>query len=100
MNAKSVKLKLMPYAKAHVNVYPEAQTCCLVSYRTRVIELTNSGWLYVEGIYSRTTGRHITAFLNEYAPHLKNPYQLAKQLAHDHVAFNIYTGEIKDWAAA
>ena len=102
MNAKTINLKFMPYAQAHVNVYPESKTRCLISYRTRVAELTDDGWLYIEkeATCSRTIGRHVTAFLKEYAPHLVEPYRLAKDLAHDHMAMNIHTGELKEWTAA
>ncbi len=95
MNAKTIKLALMPYAQARINVYPLSATRVLVSYRTPVAELTDDGWLYVNGIYSRTTGRHITAFIKEYAPNIATPFQTAKWLATERLAMNINTGEIK-----
>lgn len=97
MDCATLKLKLMPYAQAEVHAYKRGATRCLISYTTRVAELTDDGWLYVEGIPSRTTGRHITAFLKEYAPHLQNPYQIAKHLASKRMAMNIRTGELKEW---
>ena len=64
----------------------------LVSYTTVVCELDNEGWLKVNGLYSRTTIKHIGWFMKD----LGFTYQLAKQLYLDNKEFNIYTGEVID----
>lgn len=64
----------------------------LVSYTTIACELDNEGWLKVNGLYSRTTIKHIGWFMKE----LGFTYQLAKQLYIDNKEFNIYTGEVID----
>jgi len=65
----------------------------LVSYTTTVISIDEEGWLHVHGLYSRTTIKHISWFMQG----LGFSYQLAKQLYNDRKDFNIYTGEVIDW---
>lgn len=62
----------------------------LISYTTTVIEIDSNGWLTVNGLYSRTTIKHIGWFMRERGM----TYQLAKQLYNDGMKYNIYTGEI------
>ena len=64
----------------------------LISYTTTVISIDEEGWLCVHGLYSRTTIKHISWFMQE----LGFTYQLAKQLYNDRKEFNIYTGEVID----
>lgn len=83
------KLSAMPYAQAHVNLYDDG-TVVLVSYTTAVIQLTpdveNGGyWISISGLYSRTTIRHISAFMREYTP---CNYYLAKELYQKGLQYN------------
>ena len=79
------------YASTYVRIFDD-DTVQLVSYTTTVIEITPEGWLEVNGLYSRTTIKHIGWFMRE----LGFTYQLAKQLYMDNKRFNIYTGEIEN----
>jgi len=86
-------LKYCPYGscgtieRSNGNVY-------LKSYSTFVLCLTSEGWLQCSGIYSRTTIKHIGAWLKEYAPGVS--YYTAKQCYTEGKAYNIHTGEFKD----
>ena len=86
------KLSAMPYAQAHIemldgNIY-------LFSYTTLVAGIEN-GWLFVNGLYSMTTRKHISAFLREYTVF---NYATAKQLYNDNMIINVETGEVRDRA--
>jgi len=63
----------------------------LISYATMVAELTREGWLRVNGLYTRTTKKHIGWFMHE----LNSTYQFAKQLVFDNMEYNINTGEYR-----
>ena len=67
----------------------------LVSYTTTVLTIDEEGWLHVNGLYSMTTIKHISWFMQS----LGFTYQLAKQLYNDRKEFNIYTGEVIDYDA-
>lgn len=85
------KLSAMPYAQAHVTIgNGEIQ---LWSYKTCVAWINREGWLFVNGLYSMTTRRHISAFMREYTP---CDFQTAKSLVENHMALNIHTGEVVD----
>lgn len=88
-----MKLQYMPYAQAHVHSWNGATI--LTSYNTDVAFLRD-GWLYVNGLYSATTRRHIMAFIKEYVPIFANDFQLIKKLVHDHLEINVETGEIRE----
>lgn len=95
------KLSAMPYAQAVVHVYPDGDAI-LVSYTTSVAQVSADGWIYVGGLYSRTTARHIKEFLKEYAPEMAETfgydlYNQIKKMVKEGFAYNQYTGEIKDW---
>lgn len=85
-------LSTMPYAKAKVYTYDNG-TKVLKSYSTDVVELTVDGWLIVFGLYSATTRKHISAFMREFT---KENYYTAKSCYINNIAYNIYTGEIRD----
>ena len=90
MSIETRKLQAMPYAQAKIIVnHGETQ---LWSYQTCVAYITPDGWLYIRGLYSATTRRHIGAFMREYG--LDD--QTAKQLFQDDMAMNIHTGEVRD----
>lgn len=57
------KLKFMPYAQAHI--VRNGQKVVLVSYRTACV-MINNGILTCNGLYSRTTIRHIGAFCRQF----------------------------------
>lgn len=82
-------LSAMPYAQATIHKYDDG-TIVLVSYSTPVAYIEADGRLYIRGLYSATTRKHIGAFVREYA-HID--YQTAKRLYEDGYSYNIYTGE-------
>jgi hypothetical protein len=86
---KIKKLSAMPYAQAHVEL-TEENRIALFSYVTLVAEIVD-GWLYVYGLYSQTTRKHIGAFCKEYA---NCTYQTAKSLYEKGYRMNIHTGEV------
>jgi hypothetical protein len=66
------KLTKMPYAQAHVEI-TDGGEISLFSYVTRVAVIDEDGYLAVNGLYSMTTRKHISAFLKEYAPMITFP---------------------------
>lgn len=93
------KLAYMPYAQAHVEI-DDNNNIYLFSYRTLVIELTADGWLTCTGTYSRTTIKHIGAFMKEYISFPngeRGDYYTAKNAYLGKYHFNIYTGEIEEY---
>ncbi len=100
--AKTIfKLSAMPYAQARVHVYPDGDAV-LISYATHVAQVSHDGWVYVGGLCSRTTARHIKEFLKEYAPKMAETfgcklYEQIKELVRTGMAYNQYTGEVKEW---
>jgi hypothetical protein len=92
------KLELMPYAQAHVEIDEDGNKY-LFSYRTMVIELTADGWLTCTGTYSRTTIRHIGAFMREYVEWPngeRGDYFTAKNAYLGKYRLNVETGEVED----
>ena len=88
---KMRKLKYCPYGRTYATV-DEHGAISLVSYSTTVIVIDPMGWLTCTGTYSRTTIRHISAFMKEYT---NLTYQDAKNAFRGNHAINIYTGEIQ-----
>lgn len=84
------KLSAMPYAQAKVRMLNGFFHNELISYQTTVAAI-RGGWLYVYGLYSATTRRHIGAYVKEYA---NISYQTAKALYEKKMKYNIYTGEV------
>ena len=84
------KLSAMPYAQAKVRMLSGFFHNELISYQTTVAAI-RGGWLYVYGLYSATTRRHIGAYVKEYA---NISYQTAKDLYEKKMKYNIYTGEV------
>jgi hypothetical protein len=66
------KLKAMPYAQAHI--VRRTNTIVLVSYTTEVAAIVG-GQLIVNGLYSATTRKHISAFCRQFG----TDYQTAKE---------------------
>ena len=87
------KLSAMPYAQAHIEIDEEGNIC-LFSYVTLVAQINADGWLSVNGLYSQTTRRHISAFVKEYASPLT--YQSAKFCYENNKTINRFTGEMED----
>ena len=79
-------------AAAKINYYNDG-SFSLVSYTTTVATVDNKGWLHINGLYSRTTIKHIGWFMKM----IGLSYQTAKQLLCNNVDMNIHTGEIKEW---
>ena len=87
-----MKLKNHPYAQCSVRVLIDGSVV-FTSYNTDVIYIDKDGWLYVSGLYSATTRKQISWFLNEYVPVLS--YYDIKSLYYNKRVLNIYTAEIK-----
>lgn len=85
----TVKLSAMPYAQAKV-VISDNGDIALQSYET-VVALIHNGRLFINGLYSMTTRKHISAFVKEYAG---LSYQVAKDLYLNNWCYNLCTGEI------
>lgn len=88
-------LSRMPYAQASVVEYPCKRE--LISYNTRVAEMKwgpTGAWLRVYGLYSATTRRHISAFMQEYG--MGNDYSVARMCAGMGCWYNLETGEVVD----
>lgn len=86
----TTKLSAIPYGQATVNRHDDG-TIVLVSYTTPVAYIEANGWLFIRGLYSATTRKHIGAFVREYA---NIDYQTAKRIYEDGYGYNIYTGEV------
>ncbi len=85
--------KINGHEFAQVKVYEyDNGAMTLISYTTAVIGINSEGWLEVNGLYSRTTIKHIGWFMRE----LGFTYQLAKDLYLNNMRFNIHTGEIEN----
>ena len=82
-------LKKMPYANAHV-VIANNGAITLVSYVTDVVKISADGWMEVTGLYSNTTRRHISRFMDEYTD---KDYYFAKKLYEKGLRYNLNTGE-------
>ena len=70
----------------------------LVSYTTVCGELTDEGWLTARHYSSTTTAKHINAFIKDYIRQADPAFNYKdwKKLVDKHIAYNIYTGEIKE----
>lgn len=88
-----MKLKNHPYAQCSVRVLLDG-SIVFTTYSTDVIYIDKDGWLYVTGLYSPTTRKQISWFLNEYVPAFS--YQNIKSLYYNNRVLNIYTAEIKN----
>lgn len=89
----SMKFEDHKQAQACVNYYGDG-SFALQSYSTIVAEVDPHGWLHVNGLYSRTTIKHLGWF----ARMLGTTYQTLKQILMDEKEMNIHTGEVRDWA--
>ena len=84
------KLSAMPYAQAEIHTHNDG-TIVLISYSTPVAFIEPDGTLYIRGLYSATTRKHIGKFVREYA---NIGYQTAKRIYEDGYGYNIHTGEV------
>ena len=84
------KLSAIPYGQAKVRMLSGFYHNELISYQTTVAAI-RGGWLYIYGLYSATTRKHISAYVREYA---NISYQTAKDLYQKKMKYNIYTGEV------
>ena len=80
------KLKAMPYAQAHI--VRRTNEVVLVSYKTEVAAIVG-GCLIVNGLYSTTTRRHISAFCRQFG----TDYQTAKKCYTERLAYDIVVQE-------
>ena len=86
-------LAFCPYGSCGVNVFTDG-TIQLKSYSTIVCEIDKDGWFNCYGTFSRTTIKHISAFLKEYAKKLS--YFDAKNCYLNNLTMNINTREVID----
>lgn len=68
-------LKAIPYGNAKVIHYSNG-AIRLVSYTTPVVDISAEGLMYVHGLFSATTRKHISAFMREFT---KYDYYTAKK---------------------
>lgn len=87
------KLSAMPYAQAHIEI-DEDGNISLFSYVTKVAEIDADGFVSCFGLYGRTTRKHISAFIKEYAQPLD--YYDIKQAYEGGYKVSHITGEITD----
>ena len=80
-------------AAAKINYYDDG-SMALISYNTTVITVDKDGWMHINGLYSRTTIKHIGWF----AKMVGTTYHTCKTLLHDNYDMNINTGEVREWA--
>lgn len=69
--AVTARLANMPSAQAGVRIDNARHTITLVSYSTPALQLDTARGILapiINPAYSRTTGRHVTAFLREFCP--------------------------------
>ena len=86
------KLKDHPYAQCCV--IDDGRQKILRSYETDVIIFNpHTGVLICTGLYSMTTRKHISYFLNEYLPIID--YKTIKKIAGNNLEYNVHTGEVK-----
>lgn len=81
-------LTKMPYAQARVAIFnssAENPSNMLVSYTIPVARIKD-GYLIVMSLYSQTTRKHISAYVQEFA---KTDYTIAKRCYTDNLAYNI-----------
>jgi len=82
-------LPSMPYAQAGIRFETDGSVS-LISYFTRVAYIAGDV-LHVNGLYSMTTRKHISAFIRAYAPSIC--FADVRDAVRDNVAINIRTGE-------
>jgi len=87
---KKEKLKSMPYAQAQI-ITDNDEFVTLISYVTAVCGFDKDGWFRINGLYSATTRKHISAFMKE---RCNSNYQMAKRCYEENLMYNIYTGRI------
>ena len=78
------KLKAMPYAQAHI--VRRTNAIVLVSYTTEVAAIVG-GQLIVNGLYSATTRKHISAFCRQFG----TDYATAKECYFHSLQYDIIT---------
>ena len=81
-------LSRIPYGQCGVRF--DGSRTVLVSYLTDVAYI-DGNVLHVNGLYSRTTIKHISAFLKEYAPHVS--YYTVRDAVRDGANIDVQTGE-------
>lgn len=79
-------LKSMPYAQAKVAFTPYGIT--LISYETPVAGIDTDGYVRVNGLYSATTRKHLSAFARDYCG---TDYYTLKRCYTDGLMYNIYS---------
>ncbi len=90
-NYRDKPLAYCPYGSCGI-IYNGKDTM-LKSYETFVLKKDSNGFVQCTGVYSRTTMKHISAWLKEIASNIS--YHTMKKCYLDNVAINAETGEIK-----
>lgn len=87
---KTKKLSAMPYAQAQV-LFNDYGDIYLQSYNTIVASIVNSV-LEINGLYSMTTRKHLSAFAREYAN--LYDFSIIKRIVNEDEGYNINTQKI------
>ena len=85
------RLSKMPFAQARVEISEDGKCIYLWSYKTVVATLINN-WLIINGLYSQTTRKHLSAFAQEYC---NTRYETLKQCYENRLTLNVETGETR-----
>lgn len=78
-------LKAIPYGNAKVIRYDNG-AIRLVSYTTPVVDIDAKGLMYIHGLYSATTRKHISAFMREFT---KYDYYTAKRCYEKNIVMRV-----------
>lgn len=84
------KLAKIPYGQAAVRILPARIS--LISYATEAACIIGE-WVYVNGLYSATTRRHLSAFAAEFC---NTNYYTLKKCYEQRLKFNVRTGEFAE----
>lgn len=85
------KLETLPTSTNALVIIEKDGTINLVSYETIVAIIDSEGWLLIKGLYSKTTRKHIGAFMKEFC---NLEIEDAKKFYDNAWLYNIHTGEI------
>lgn len=86
------KLKLNGVPLKNARVLNIEDGLFLESFYTIAAGITKDKWLFILGLYSADTTKHIQAFVEQYT---NIPFEIAKQAYKNNQAINIETGELK-----
>lgn len=91
-NYRDQPLEYLPYGSCGTVFIKKDKNPALKSYQTFVLQKDVNGYVQCTGIYSRTTIKHIAAWLKEFAP--KISYHTMKQCYIKNLAIHAENGNI------